>query len=129
MVPDAKAAHIPVIAITRSTGFAGHFLGDALPTLPKWTVSGYQWAPSVWARPDGTYVMYYSTPANHPLNCVFKVTNPGCVKTTHGPNTAMCISRATSTSPSGPFVDDSSCPVHLPLPRGWRHRPQHLHPL
>jgi hypothetical protein len=116
--PDAKAAHIPVIAITRSTGFAGHFLGDALPTLPKWTVSGFQWAPSVWARPDGTYVMYYSTPANHPLNCVFKVTNPGCVTTTHGPNTAMCISRATSTSPSGPFVDDSPAPFICPTQEG-----------
>ncbi len=33
--PDAKAAHIPVIAISRSTGFAGHFLGDALPPCPS----------------------------------------------------------------------------------------------
>ncbi len=116
--PDAKAAHIPVIAITRSTGFAGHFLGDALPTLPKWTVSGYQWAPSVWARPDGTFVMYYSTPATDPLNCIYKVTNPGCVETTHGPNTAMCISHATSTSPSGPFVDDSPSPFICPYQAG-----------
>jgi Glycosyl hydrolases family 43 len=116
--PDAKAAHIPVIAITRSTGFAGHYLGDALPTLPSWTVSGYQWAPSIWARPDGGYVMYYSTPATHPINCIYKVTNPGCVNTTHGPNTAMCVSRATSTSPSGPFVDDSSSPFVCPTQMG-----------
>ncbi len=116
--PNAKPAHIPVIAITRSTGFAGHYLGDALPTLPKWTVSGYQWAPSVWARPDGTFVMYYSTPATDPLNCIYKSTNPGCVTTSHGPNTAMCISRATSTSPSGPFVDDSAGPFVCPYQEG-----------
>ncbi len=115
--PKVGPAHIPVIAINRSTGFAGHYLGDALPTLPKWTVSGFQWAPSIWARPDGTFVMYYATPATHPLNCIYKPTTPGCVMTARGPNTAMCISRATSTSPSGPFVDDSSsafiCPYQM----------------
>jgi hypothetical protein len=116
--PNSKPAHIPVIAITRSTGFAGHYLGDALPALPKWTVSGYQWAPSIWARPDGTFVMYYATPATDPLNCVYKATNPGCVMTTHGANTAMCISRATSTSPSGPFVDDSSSAFICPYQQG-----------
>jgi hypothetical protein len=116
--PYAAAAHIPVIAVTRATGFAGHYLGDALPTLPTWTVAGYQWAPSVWARPDGTFVMYYSTPATQPLDCVFKATNPGCVQTTHGANTAMCISRATSTSPAGPFVDDSSSAFICPSAEG-----------
>jgi hypothetical protein len=114
----APAAHIPVIAITRATGFAGHYLGDALPTLPTWTVAGFQWAPSVWARPDGTFVMYYSTPATQALDCVNKVTDPGCVTTTHGANTAMCISRATSTNPSGPFVDDSSSAFICPTAQG-----------
>ena len=116
--PHLAPAHIPVIAITRATGFAGHYLGDALPTLPSWTVPGYQWAPSVWARPDGTYVLYYSTPATHPINCVAKPTSSGCVETTHGPNTAMCISRATSTSPAGPFVDDSSSAFVCPYTQG-----------
>jgi hypothetical protein len=116
--PNVKAAHIPVIAITQSTGFAGHYLGDALPTLPKWTVAGFQWAPSVWARPDGTFVLYYSTPAIKPLDCIYKATDPGCVMTTHGENTAMCISRATSTSPSGPFVDDSSSAFVCPYQAG-----------
>ncbi|MGO8825778.1 MAG: family 43 glycosylhydrolase [Acidimicrobiales bacterium] len=111
-------AHIPVIAITRATGFSGHYLGDALPTVPTWTVSGYQWAPSVWARPDGTYVLYYATPATHPINCVAKPTSYGCVETTHGPNTAMCISRATSTNPAGPFVDDSASPFVCPYAQG-----------
>jgi hypothetical protein len=114
----APAAHIPVIAITRATGFAGHYLGDALPTLPAWTVAGFQWAPSVWGRPDGTFVLYYSTPATHPLDCVYSHTAPGCVETTHGANTAMCISRATSTSPSGPFVDDSSSAFICPTSQG-----------
>ena len=114
----APAAHIPVIAITRATGFAGHYLGDALPTVPAWTVAGFQWAPSVWERPDGTFVMYYSTPAAQPLDCLAKVTDPGCVTTTHGANTAMCISRATSISPSGPFVDDSSSAFICPTAQG-----------
>ena len=63
----APAAHIPVLAVTRATGFAGHYLGDALPTVPSWTVAGYQWAPSVWDRGDGTDVLYYSTPATQPI--------------------------------------------------------------
>jgi Glycosyl hydrolases family 43 len=114
----SAAAHIPVLAITRATGFAGHYLGDALPTVPTWTVGGYQWAPSIWARPDGTFVLYYSTPATQPIDCLAKATTPGCVQTTHGPNTAMCISRATSTSPSGPFVDGSSSAFICPTAQG-----------
>ena len=115
---EVPAAHIPVIAVTRATGFAGHYLGDALPNLPAWTVPSYQWAPSVWGRPDGTFVLYYSTPATQPLDCVSNDAAPGCVRTTHGPNTAMCISRATSTSPSGPFVDDSSAAFICPTAEG-----------
>ncbi len=111
-------AHIPVLAVTRATGFAGHYLGDALPTLPAWTVSGYQWAPSVWERPDGKFVLYYATPATQPLDCVYKATSPGCVHTTYGANTAMCISRATSASPAGPFVDDSTSAFICPTAQG-----------
>ena len=58
----APAAHIPVIELPEASGFQGRYLGDALPVLPSWTVPGFQWAPSIWARPDGTFVMYYSTP-------------------------------------------------------------------
>ena len=111
----APGAHIPVIELPESSAFEGHYLGDALPVLPNWTVSGFQWAPSVWARPDGTYVMYYATPATVPASCVATPSAAGCVRAASGPTAAMCISRATSTSPSGPFVDDSSsafvCPV------------------
>ncbi len=114
----APGAHVPVIELTRDSGFKGQYLGDAMPTLPKWTVSGFQWAPSVWSRPDGTYVMYYSTPATIPLGCLAKTPAVGCVKTTSGESSAMCISRATSASPSGPFVDDSSSAFVCPLAQG-----------
>jgi hypothetical protein len=114
----APAAHVPVIVLPSESGFEGHYLGDALPTLPKWTVSGFQWAPSVWARPDGTYVMYYSTPATIPLGCLSRAPPHGCVKTTNGRTSAMCISRATSSSPAGPFVDDSSSAFVCPVAKG-----------
>lgn len=116
--PYAPAAHIPVIALTRDSWFEGHYLGDALPILPAWTVSGYQWAPSVWARPGGTYVMYYSTPATHPLNCLGREPAAACIHTSAGPRTAYCISRATSSSPAGPFVDGSSSAFVCPVSEG-----------
>ena len=59
-----------MIELPEASGFEGHYLGDALPVLPTWTVPGFQWRPSVGARPDGTYVLYYATPAVHPLDCV-----------------------------------------------------------
>jgi hypothetical protein len=114
----SPGANVPIIALSRDSGFEGRYLGDALPTLPKWTVSGFQWAPSVWARPDGTYVMYYSTPATIPLGCLARSPPSGCVTTTHGRSSAMCISRATSTSPAGPFVDDSASAFVCPVRKG-----------
>lgn len=114
----APAAHIPEIELARDSGFQGQYLGDAIPRLPKWTVAGYQWAPSVWAVPNGTYVMYYSTPATIPLICLAKPSAPGCIHSTNGPTTAMCISRATSLSPTGPFVDDSSSAFVCPYAQG-----------
>jgi hypothetical protein len=61
--------------------------------------------------------MYYTTPATDPINCFTKATAGDCVHAVNAPTSAMCISRATSASPAGPFVDDSSsafiCPVSL----------------
>ncbi|MGD0392098.1 MAG: glycoside hydrolase family 43 protein [Acidimicrobiales bacterium] len=114
----APAAHIPEIELTQSSAFRGYYLGDALPRLPKWTVAGFQWAPSVWARPNGIYVMYYSTPAAHPLECVAKPSGAGCIRTANGPTSAMCISAATSTNPAGPYVDDSSSAFVCPASQG-----------
>jgi len=114
----AEGVHVPVIELSRDSGFEGQYLGDALPTLPTWTVPGYQWAPAVWTRPDGTYVLYYSTPATIPLGCLGKTPPAGCVQSINGPTSAMCISRATSTSPAGPFVDNSTSAVVCPVKEG-----------
>jgi hypothetical protein len=114
----SPGAHVPVIALSRASGFEGHYLGDALPILPKWTVSDFQWAPSVWKAPTGTYVMYYSTPATIPLGCLAAAPAFGCVTTTNGRSSAMCISRATSTDPAGPYVDDSSSAFVCPVTQG-----------
>jgi hypothetical protein len=73
---------VPVVALSRCDGFT--FVGDALPKVPAWTVPGYQWGPDVWARPNGTYVLYYSTPATVRLGCLGKSPAVGCVKTVNG---------------------------------------------
>ncbi len=94
-------ANVPVISLSRGDGFVGRFLGDALPKVPSWTVSGYQWGPDVWERPDGTYVLYYSTPATVPLGCLATPPAHGCVKTVHGWTNAECISRRHRDQPHG----------------------------
>ncbi len=114
-----RGAHIPAISLSRSSGFAGEYIGDVLPKVPSWTVPGFQWAPSVWARPGGTYVLYYSTPATNPIHCMAEPRSQYCVSTTlQGWTNAQCISRATSSSPAGPFVDDSSAPFICPIRQG-----------
>lgn len=80
-------AHLPVIVIRSAR--EGTFFGDAFPDLPSWSEPGSVWAPAVYAHDDG-YVLYYST----------KVATTGL----------QCVSRAVSTSPTGPFVDDSAAP-------------------
>jgi len=60
---------------------------DAFPAPPRWVISDI-WAPDVYHRPDGKYVLYYSgrdMQINH-----------------------ECIGHAVSTSPTGPFIDRSS---------------------
>lgn len=66
-------------------------LPDALPTLPSWAVRGEKltWAPSALRR-SGGYVLYYTAP--------------------DAVSGFQCISRATSASPAGPYVDDSARP-------------------
>jgi hypothetical protein len=108
----------------REAMFTGRFLGDAMPNVSSRTVTGYQWGPDVWARPNGSFVLYYSTPATIPLGFLGKPPAQGCVKTVSGGWTnAECISRATAPSPTGPFVDNSKsafvcpvdqCPVRIP---------------
>lgn len=85
---NTTAAHVPVISST--DGMSGTYHGDALPTLPAWSTTGFVWAPAVRAR-DGAYVLYYST-----------------LETS---SQKMCVSAATATSPLGPFTDTSTAPL------------------
>ncbi len=64
---------------------------DALPALPAWAspAPGFTWAPSVLARGD-RFVLYYTT-RDRTLDL-------------------QCLSRAISTRPEGPYVDDSTGP-------------------
>jgi hypothetical protein len=120
---DTTTANIPVIVSGRTTGFGGHYLGDALPTLPKWTYPGFQWGPAVWARPDGTYVLYYSTPDSAPSASCIAAANKQhegdlpC-DVAWGKRTRQCISAATSSNPAGPFVDHSTAPFICPVLQG-----------
>lgn len=100
---NTTTANVPVTRILVGDVFDGDYLGDALPTLPSWTAKGFQWAPSVWARPDGRFVLYYSTPA--------PPTGPSQPR-------KQCISRAVANAPQGPFTDDSSSPMICPLDQG-----------
>ncbi len=63
---------------------------DALPVLPSWARTGYTWAPAVARNPTGGYEMFYSA-----LDSQLGL---------------MCIGRALSASPLGPFVDLSKQP-------------------
>ncbi len=64
--------------------------GEALSGLPSWAIRGYTWAPGVMRIAD-RYVMYYAA-RDETLNM-------------------QCISVATSASPGGPFVDESTAPL------------------
>ena len=112
-------AHIPSIVLPRNSGFSGSYVGDVLPNVPAWTTPGSQWAPSVWARPDGTYVLYYSTPSSHLDACPSQSRAATCIPNAQtGWAPAMCISRATSTTPTGPFIYDSSSAFICPAAQG-----------
>ncbi len=100
---NTTTANIPVVELPKGNTTDGEYLGDALPNLPAWTVKGFQWAPSVWARPDGKFVMHYTTPAP----------SPGFAQPRR-----QCISRAVADVPGGPYVDDSTEPFICPLDQG-----------
>lgn len=70
---------------------------NALPTLPSWADYGSTWAPSV-AASAGTYVMWYTVRDRA--------------------SGRQCLSVATATAPSGPFVDASSGPAVCQLDHG-----------
>lgn len=70
---------------------------DALPVLPAWASDGNVWAPAVLQR-DGTFVLYYTV--------------------TDRASGRQCISVATSSSPEGPYADESTAPLVCPVDRG-----------
>jgi hypothetical protein len=93
---NVVGANIPVLRSASSTEAV--YLGDALPTLPAWTEQGAVWAPSVYARADGSYVLFYDS--------------------LYGITGHQCVSRAVAKDPAGPFVDDSTQPFVCPLTEG-----------
>lgn len=72
-------------------------VGSALPNVPSWQQIDTQNAPGVFFR-GGRYVMYYNA------------------KPVFGPN--RCLSVATSSTPQGPFVDNSTGPLLCDNARG-----------
>jgi hypothetical protein len=73
-------------------------LGKSMPTRPSWTVQPatgtWDWAPDVFRRDDGRFVMYY---------------------TAHDrASDRQCIGTAISDSPAGPYVDTASRPQICP---------------
>ena len=75
-------------------------------------------AVAVGTRPDGIYVMYYSTPATIPLGCLAKTPPSGCVKTTNGDRPARCASRA----PRAPIPPARSPMTRHPLSSARSHK-------
>ncbi len=65
-------------------------VGDVMSVLPVWASEGYIWSPSVSSAPAGGYQIFFSA-----------------FDQAEG---VMCLGRATSQSPFGPFVDVSGAP-------------------
>ena len=85
---NSGAGDIQVIRSDNLTDW--ELVGNALPALPGWAQAGSTWAPSVLAR-DGGYVVYYTV--------------------REASSRLQCVSRAISSSPVGPFHDDSAGPL------------------
>ncbi len=84
---ETVAANIPGAESTDPSTWST-VSNDTFPTLPSFASGGSTWAPSVEQAADGQFVMYYT--AHNPLA------------------NDQCIGEATSSSPTGPFVDNNS---------------------
>lgn len=85
------------VPVFRSTNLSSwEWKGDALQgvgsTNATWAQFGFNWAPGVFHRADGTYVMYYTARSKSLA--------------------VQCIGIATSTHPEGPFTDSRSGPFY-----------------
>jgi beta-xylosidase len=87
---NSAEGNIQIIDSTNLTQWSA--VGNALPRLPAWAKTGGTWAPSV-LQDGAEFVLYYSA----------VVAGPG--------GGEECISAATSSSPTGPFIDTSSAPL------------------
>ncbi|OKL58715.1 hypothetical protein UA08_06037 [Talaromyces atroroseus] len=74
---------------------------EALPTLSGWETEVDHWAPDVFRRNDGKYVMYYSAIAQ-------ENTNRHCIG----------VAIADGDSPAGPYIPTSDSPLACPLDQG-----------
>jgi beta-xylosidase len=79
---------VPVIESHNLTHWKA--IGDAMSVLPSWASGSEVWSPSVTVAPDGGYELFFSA-----------------YDQAEG---VMCLGRATSSSPLGPFVDVSGQP-------------------
>jgi len=86
---NSDYVNTPWATSTNSTKWTSG-LSDAMPALPSWSTTGETWAPSVAQNASGQFVMWYTI-----------------ADTATG---TECISRAVSSSPSGPFTDSNSAP-------------------
>ncbi|GLY22248.1 family 43 glycosylhydrolase [Micromonospora sp. NBRC 101691] len=82
--------NVPVATATSLTG-PWTRRGNALPTLGAWASSGRTWAPEVFRRADGRYVLYYTALSRSVGR--------------------QCIGAATAGSPLGPFTPVGTGPL------------------
>ncbi|MGO9456436.1 MAG: glycoside hydrolase family 43 protein [Acidimicrobiales bacterium] len=87
---NSVAGNIQIIESTDLVHWS--VVGDALPSLPKWAIPDFTWAPGV-LQIGGTFDLYYAAVVAGP---------------TGGEE---CISVATAAQPQGPFVDTSTAPL------------------
>ncbi len=96
----AYATNTPLANVPVGSGAIGrsaHLDGDALPHLPAWSEPGHVWAPAV-TLAGNEFRLYYTTRDRA--------------------SGRQCISVATSTSPTGPFLDRSDAPLVCQLAAG-----------
>ncbi|KAK6430689.1 hypothetical protein LTR95_013152 [Oleoguttula sp. CCFEE 5521] len=92
------------IQLASSTDFVNWNLQagyDALGNLPPWAEAGQVWAPDVFKRADGSFIMYFSATTN-----------------TAGNGAYHCFGTATSNNIAGPYYSNTDTPFACPTDQG-----------
>nr|OQO29124.1 hypothetical protein B0A51_02708 [Rachicladosporium sp. CCFEE 5018] len=92
------------IQLATSTDFVNWSLQagyDALGNLPSWAEAGQVWAPDVFKRADGSFIMYFSA-----------------TTTTAGNGAYHCFGTATSNNIAGPYYSNTDTPFACPTDQG-----------